>query len=91
MHDSTGQLQAVIEKSATPDIYDLAATLPFESALQLVGKVSLRAVNKKKELHVDELTLVGPASNISRHTDRLGEVLTERTRENPVECLQPDS
>jgi hypothetical protein len=42
-------------------------------------------------LHVDELTLVGPASNISRHTDRLGEVLTERTRENPVECLQPDS
>lgn len=65
MLDSTGQLQAVIEKDITPDLYDLAETLPLESALQLVGSVSLHTANRMKEMHVDELTLVGPASTIS--------------------------
>ncbi len=65
MHDSTGQIQAVIEKEASPDHYDLAQSLPLESALNLIGEVSFHEANKTVELRVDELSLVGPAITIS--------------------------
>lgn len=65
MHDSTGQLQAVIEKETTPDLYDLVETLSLETALQLIGRLVVREATCNVELQVDDLTIVGTASAIS--------------------------
>lgn len=59
--DSTGMVQAVVEQDqVSPAVFDLADTVPAESALEIRGGL-VRHANKPREIAVRDIKVIGKA------------------------------